>query len=84
MVKLLALHDLEGKILTLLAQPSDAPLWSRQLEPGQEISEVEAPSTEVELTDPKFVRYMKDLVENYAVSMEPVARRRLVAKRIAQ
>jgi hypothetical protein len=83
-VKLLALHDLEGKILTLLAQPSDAPLWSRQLEPGQEISEVEAPSTEVELTDPKFVRYMKDLVENYAVSMEPVARRRLVAKRIAQ
>jgi hypothetical protein len=83
-VKLLALHDSEGKILTLLAQPSDAPLWSRQLEPGQEISEVEAPATEVELTDPKFVRYMKDLVENYAVSIEPVARRRLVPKPIAQ
>jgi hypothetical protein len=79
-IKLLALHDSEGKILTLVAQPSGAPLWSRQLEAGQQISEVEAPSTEIELTDRKFLTYMDDLVQNYTVRIETGTIKRLVLK----
>jgi hypothetical protein len=83
-VKFIAIHNSEGQILTLLAQPSDAPVWSRELEAGQQISEVEVPSTELELSDDRFVGYLKDLSANYTVKLQAGAKGRLVSKKGAR
>jgi hypothetical protein len=61
-----------------LAQPADAPLCSQQLEAGQQITEVEAPYTEIGLSDPEFVHYMSDLLHNYIVDVKSATGRKLL------
>src|SRR5215217_4831412 len=67
MVKLVAIHDLQGNLFTLIAQPSDAPLCSNQLGPGQQASEIEMPDIRSELADADLGRLMKEMLESYIV-----------------
>jgi hypothetical protein len=79
-------RPLKGSILKIrnILSQGDAEGAHVPAQKCQQASEVEAPYTEVELSDPKFVHYMNDLLENYKVELEPVARRRLVLKNEAR
>ncbi len=64
------IHDDQGNIAALVVSPPDAPPAQLQTQPGQRMTEVEAPEVTVDLTGPRLNEDLSDLMQNHQVEVQ--------------
>jgi hypothetical protein len=78
-MKLIAIHDSEGRIYALSASPPNSPMGGMEIRAGQLITELEEPEMKFDLNDPKIGDYLAEVIESHLVKFEPV-KARLIRK----
>lgn len=78
-MKLIAIHDSEGRIYALTASPPNSPMGAMEIRAGQLVTELEEPEMKFDLSDPKLQDYLAEVIESHQVKFEP-AKARLIRK----
>lgn len=78
-MRLIAIHDTEGRISTLLTLPPDAPLGGVEIRADQLKTELEAPEMKFDLSDPQIQDRLAEVIENYQVECGTI-KARLIKK----
>jgi antitoxin component HigA of HigAB toxin-antitoxin module len=71
-MRITAVHDSRGEILTLVASPPEAPPAQLELQPGQSMTEIEAPEDMPAIDTPEINERLSELMENYQVDVESI------------
>ena len=66
-MRLVAVHDQDGTIRSVVASPSDAPLMRIPTRPDQQIHQIEVPELSVDMDHAEIARRLDDIIENYRV-----------------
>jgi hypothetical protein len=69
-MKLLGIHDAKGNIARIVVCPPNAPAGATAAEPGQFVTEIEAPGVEVDPGDPANYQRLKEVLENFQVEVK--------------
>jgi hypothetical protein len=70
-VRVAAVHDSAGYIVSLLAGPSDGPRMGMELEPWQYVHEVDIPDLTLDADDSDLHRGLNYVMENFRVELPP-------------
>ncbi len=73
-MKVLAIHDAQGNIAALVVGPPSSPPAVVAAEPGQLVTEVEAPEVKVERTDPESYQRLVEVIENFRLELKAPGR----------
>ena len=65
-----AIHDDQGNIAALVVSPPDSPPAQLQTQPGQRMTEVEAPEVTLDLTGPRLNEDLSDLMQTHQVEVQ--------------
>jgi hypothetical protein len=66
-VRLIAIHDEEGRISMLLTSPANAPSGEQESAPGQIKTEVDTSSAGIKHGDSTTVDRLKEIIDSYRV-----------------
>lgn len=69
-MRLTAIHDSQGNIAALVVSPPDSPPAQLQTQPGQRMTEVEAPEVTFDLAGPRLNEDLSDLMQNHQVELQ--------------
>jgi len=70
-MKLIAIHDTQGRISTLLTLPPNSPFGVVETEAGQFTTELEISEMKFDFNEPKIQNHLAEIVENYLIKCEP-------------
>jgi hypothetical protein len=70
-MRLIAIHDTEGRISTLFTLPPNSPLGEVEIGVGQIRTELETSGMKIDFNDPKLQNHLAEIIENYQVECEP-------------
>lgn len=70
-MRVVAVHDAVGNIISLVAGPSDGPRMHMDLEPGQYVHAIDVPNLTLKADDADLHRSLNDVMENYRVDVPP-------------
>ena len=76
-MKLIAIHDTDGRISTLLTLPPNSPMGGVEIRADQLKTELEAREIEFDLNDPQIHDRLAEVIKNYRVECK-TAKARLV------
>ena len=65
-----AIHDSQGNVAALVVSPPDSPPAQLQTQPGQSMTEVEAPEVTIDLAGPRLNEDLSDLMQNHQVEVQ--------------
>jgi hypothetical protein len=68
-MRVVAIHDAAGNILTLIASAEDGPGGGIHLEPGHGAREIEVAELDETMDHPELKRRLDELIENYRVDV---------------
>lgn len=68
-MRVIAVHDNVGNIVSLLTGPSDAPPTGVRLEPGQEMREIDVSQLTLDSSDPELHARLTEIIETYKVQV---------------
>ncbi len=71
-LRITAVHDTRGEILALVASSPEAPPAQMELQPGQRMTEVEAPEDMPNIDSPQLNERLSELMENFQVDVQSI------------
>jgi hypothetical protein len=72
-MQITVVHDSRGEILTLAARSPEAPPTQMELQPGQHITEVEAPEDMPSIDNPQQLNErLSELMEDFQIDVQSV------------
>jgi hypothetical protein len=78
-MKLIAIHDSEGRIYALTVSPPNSPMGAMEIRVGQLMTELEGSGMKFDLGDPKVQDYLAEMIASHLVKCEPT-KARLIRK----
>ena len=72
-MKVLAIHDAQGNIDTIIVRPGDAPMGAT-VSPGQMVTEVEVADVKIDPADPGSYQRLIEMLQEFRVEVKTEAR----------
>lgn len=79
-MRFFAVHDIRGNLTAIMVSPPDSPPEGAMMEPGQLMTEVDAPEVTIDLGEPASYERLVEVLEHFEVEVKATTKTSLTVK----